>query len=423
MEEIHFDSCGTSVLSKDKTTIYYTEESFFDYMVFSLDLVTLDRKLCFRRKNIASIACGFLPNQISYSTRKRNIYHYDLEKKRKTNVKIETGQHRGFLNFAHVLFEKEKQMILSWDSFSIKAWDPPTGTLLHQISIESENDEIIDLCHITNTNILIFSLSNGEIVKLDMITKEFSLLFRDENDIYPKIVSIPNSDYCIIGSQKGSLSKWNWKECVEVGVFHGSHDGEIRDILLVTENQLCYTTGKDKKILQWNFETFSCLKCIENAHHDWVTNLYTVPGESHIVSIGNDDLLKKWHLDSVLNTKLSTLSMKDIYESISEQYSNIAALYKNNAKDTKDTKKRKQIYLQNVDELEKEEENRRKKTKTLDNYMCLICKMKTSTCISTSCGHPICCQDCLVHAKVTLEKSTDCSLCKKKIDTIILVRL
>lgn len=74
-------------------------------------------------------------------------------------------------------------------------------------------------------------------------------------------------------------------------------------------------------------------------------------------------------------------------------------------------------------ETEKHESEKEKKSvedSTTESIMCFACLSEKMSCFSTSCGHPICCENCLPQVRHKFEKEP-CPLCRQEVNSILRV--
>lgn len=83
-------------------------------------------------------------------------------------------------------------------------------------------------------------------------------------------------------------------------------------------------------------------------------------------------------------------------------------------------KKLKENHKSETEKHESEKEKKSVEESTTESTTCIICMSETMSCVSTSCGHAICCENCLPQVRHQLEKKP-CPVCRKEVNSILRV--
>lgn len=295
--------------------------------------------------------------------------------------------------------------ILLIDGQTIQKWNWKTCERI--LSIQNKADDLVVL----PGNEYILTKNKNMIQKIKLSSGTCVRSFEPHgNEKIEKILSIPNTNKVISFGENESVSIWDISKKYdepEITVIDATED-------ITEEKRYEYLSDQYKKLNQ-------IMRC-KNA----------LDGELPLLEEKKEKEMEEEKKKIKELYEQQVLILKNKFAK-KEENSNQRIIEKYKSKE-QSIRKRKREYddsqkildanikklKQNHESEKHESEKKSVEESTTQSTTCIICMSETMSCVSTSCGHAICCEICLPQVRHQLEKKP-CPVCRKEVNSILRV--
>ena len=304
--------------------------------------------------------------------------------------------------------------------------------------------------HVPNTDYILL-IDGQTIQKWNWKTCERILSIRKEAD---DLVVLPGNEY-ILTKNKNIIQKINLSSGTCVRSFEPHGNEKIEKMLSIPNTNKVISFGENKSVSIWDISKKydepeitvidATQDITEEKRYEYLSDQYKKLNQIMRCKNALDGELPLLEEKKQKEMEEEKKKIKELYEqqvlilknkfTKKEENSNQRIIEKYKSKE-QSIRKRKREYddsqkildanikkLKQNHESEKHESEKEKKSveeSTTQSTTCIICMSETMSCVSTSCGHAICCEICLPQVRHQLEKKP-CPVCRKEVNSILRV--
>ena len=299
------------------------------------------------------------------------------------------------------------EYILLIDGQTIQKWNWKTCERI--LSIENKADDLVVL----PGNEYILTKHGNIIQKIKLSSGTCVRSFEPHgNEKIEKILSIPNTNQIISFGENESVSIWDISKKYdepEITVIDATED-------ITEEKRYEYLSDQYQKLNQ----IIRCKNALDG-------ELPLLEEKKKKKKEKKKKKIKKLFKKKVLIVKNKFAKKEeDSNQGIIEKYKSKEQSIRKRKRKYDDSQKILDANIKKLKENHKSETEKHESEKksveesTTESTTCIICMSETMSCVSTSCGHAICCEICLPQVRHQLEKKP-CPVCRKEVNSILRV--